>query len=90
MSSGSRAHVRAEVRVAAEVVTIRHIGDSEAIVANVLGRQALADGRERIWLDRLVHRPHNDTMGDAGVCWELGGCYVTELVGPQLTEGGPC
>jgi hypothetical protein len=36
------------------VAVIRREGSSAALVASILGRES-ADGRDTIWLDRLVH-----------------------------------
>lgn len=81
-----KSHVKAVVKAAEGAVSIRTIGDSDAVVANVLGRKTQDDGTETLWLDRLVHRPFNDTIGDGGIHWKLSGCFVTEMTGPYQGE----
>lgn len=54
------------VREGEGVVTIRQRGLSQAVVANVLGEEPCPGGR-LIYLDRLVHRPHETELGEYGV-----------------------
>ena len=73
-------HVDATVKVGDGVVSIRRVGISVATVARLLGRQLSEDGTtESLTLDRLVHRPHEQTIGRDGVLWSLHGAYVSVL-----------
>lgn len=75
-------HVKAEIRVTGGVVVMRRIGESDAVVARILGRSPAADGRETVWVDRLLHRSHEYTVGADGHLWKTTGAFVTELTGP--------
>lgn len=44
------------------VVTVRRKGSTRLTVANILG-QAVADNKTAIYLDRLVHKPHESSLG---------------------------
>jgi|GEM_PF-2135589 len=43
------------IRVGQDAVTIKVKGQNVLRVGTILGRMRLDDGRERIWLDRLLH-----------------------------------
>lgn len=75
-------HLKAEVKVADTVVTIRPTGQSQAMLAKILGRDLDAEGNERIWLDRLLHRHIHKTVGSDTSVWKVNGCYTTVLSGP--------
>jgi len=75
-------HLKADVKVAETVVTIRPTGQSQAMLAKILGRDRDAEGNERIWLDRLLHRHIHQTVGADASVWRVDGCYVTVLTGP--------
>jgi hypothetical protein len=75
-------HLKAEVKVADTVVTIRPTGQSQAMLAKILGRDLDAEGNERIWLDRLLHRHIHVTVGSDSSVWRVAGCFTTVLTGP--------
>lgn len=47
-------------------VSIHRSGKSTITVANVLGK-LVGSGEEHIYLDRLVHQPHETELGEFGV-----------------------
>lgn len=75
-------HLKAEVKVADTVVTIRPTGQSQAMLAKILGRDRDAEGNERIWLDRLLHRRIHETVGSDTSVWRVAGCFTSVLTGP--------
>jgi hypothetical protein len=65
-----------EVSIGDDAVSVRRHGSSTAVVANILGMAVAEDGAPvRIWLDRLVHQPREDRLGD----WEVSGAISTVL-----------
>jgi hypothetical protein len=64
------------VSVGAEMVSIRRKGRTTASVARILGCESDPDGQvRRIYLDRLVHAPHEQRLGE----WQAHGCVSTIL-----------
>jgi hypothetical protein len=61
------------VTIGEGVATIRREGSSVLLTAGILGRES-ENGRDRVYLDRMVHRP-----GESCVGWELHGSYSTIL-----------
>jgi hypothetical protein len=58
------------------VVVIRRTGSSRAVVANILGIDPSdSPTPSRIWLDRLVHRPGEQSF----IGWKVSGAVVTML-----------
>lgn len=56
-------------------------GRSRISVATVLGHEVLPDGCVRVWLDRLIHTPKVEKLGE----WWVSGGYTTILAGrPEL------
>lgn len=56
------------------VVTIHHPGQSDPILARILGDETSC-GWRTLWLDRLVHRPHDSAIG----LWDLSGASTSIL-----------
>ncbi|ULQ48393.1 hypothetical protein JN531_016580 (plasmid) [Flagellatimonas centrodinii] len=72
-------HVSGTVDIVDDIATIRLTRSSEVILARVLGVVVEVDGREAIYLDRLVHRPEH-----ASFCgYEPDGCVSTILRAPR-------
>jgi len=64
------------VEVGESAVTVRKRGSSRVTVAQILGMTRDAAGQpNHIWLDRLVHPPGYDALGD----WQVRGAVCTEL-----------
>jgi hypothetical protein len=56
------------IEVTEELVVIRRNGISQPILANILGMERNEDGSpKRVYLDRLVHSPEENTLGGWGV-----------------------
>lgn len=62
------------IEIQDERAYIEH-SDGQAQYAQILGRATGADGRERVWLDRRVHR--GDESADH---WQITGAVSTVLV----------
>lgn len=67
---------RYEVHVGSDMVSVRRRGEFEFRTAVILGRSRLPDGRERLWLDRLVHGGGPLTLNDS---WAAEGAVSTIL-----------
>lgn len=64
------------VRLGEESVAIRRRGRSTTTVAHILGVDRDEAGEPvRVYLDRLVHRPHEDTLGE----WRVEGAVSSIL-----------
>lgn len=57
------------------LVVVRRKGVSHVTCAQVLGSELTPDGRERLYLDRLVHRPFEEHFEG----WEVSGAISTIL-----------
>lgn len=66
--------IPADVRIGESTATILRQGTSAASEARVLGRETV-DGVERVYLDRLVHAPWEQKLGD----WGCTGAVTTIL-----------
>ncbi len=66
--------IAADVRIGEEVATILRQGTSTASEARVLGRETSGDV-ERVYLDRLVHAPWEQKLGE----WGCTGAVTTIL-----------
>jgi hypothetical protein len=55
---------RISVRIGDKAVTLKLKGVSTLRVGTILGRVRLDDGRERIWVDRLLHEGGPITLSD--------------------------
>jgi len=75
-------HLKAQVRMGQDAVSVRPIGYSDATIAKVLGVTLNDDGTSTYYLDRLVHQNHIDSIGVEGAIWKVEGCFVTEMTGP--------
>lgn len=73
---------RISVTLGDGVVTFRREGVSSVTCAVILGREHGADGAERIYLDRLVHRIGEERFSD----WRVSGAISTIL--ERATEQG--
>lgn len=71
---------RYTVVIGRESVTVRVKGEGALRTATILGRKQLPCGRERIWLDRLVH-PGGPMTVAAGI--ELSGAVSTIVTAPS-------
>lgn len=72
----ARAIDNAEVTLGEGVVVIRRKGVSAPVIANILGMDRDDAGEPaRIYLDRLVHSPAEDTLGG----WSVSGAISTIL-----------
>lgn len=63
------------VSVGEESVAVKRVGQSEPVVADILGTELLADGRRHLVLDRLVHKAKEHSFEG----WHVSGAVVTEL-----------
>ena len=70
---------RYTVLIGRESVTVKVKGEGALRVATILGRKQLPCGRERIWLDRLVH-PGGPMTVPSGI--ELSGAVSTIVTAP--------
>lgn len=69
--------VKAEVRLGETTVTIGRGHNPLAWETyNILGREALSGGKVKVWIDSLVHAPHETSLGGVNVS----GAVVSELV----------
>lgn len=55
-------HEEADIVIGDGVLTIRRKGSSSTAVARILGRSGVGD-EEKIYLDRLIHKPHESELG---------------------------
>lgn len=70
-------NVEATVRVGDGVVSIKRKGVSEIVQANVVSSEAALDGQTtRLWLDRLIHASHEDSIGG----YPVKGAFVSEML----------
>jgi hypothetical protein len=75
--AGSHKATDTKVTVGEKTVTLKRDGQSDLVIANILGRKRNpADGVETLWLDRLVH---TDKEGFVG--WYASGAISTVLTG---------
>lgn len=72
---------RVTVHVGEQAVTLKLKGVSALRVGSILGRTTLEDGRERIWLDRLLHEGGPVTLGN-GIA--LSGAVSTIVTLPPI------
>lgn len=70
---------RISVRVGDTAVTLKLKGVSALRVGTILGRARLEDGRERIWVDRLLHDGGPITLSDGTT---LSGAVSTIVMRP--------
>lgn len=56
-------------------VTLKRPGNTNLVVANILGRETTEGGKLRLWLDRLIHSPFEREF--AG--WEVNGAVSSVL-----------
>lgn len=69
-------NVEADVRIGEGVVSIKRKGSSELVQANVVASDVNDAGTTvKLWLDRLVHAPHETCIGGHAV----NGAFVTEI-----------
>lgn len=68
-----------EIEITEHMVVLRRKGISRPIVANVLGMDRDSVGSpKRVFLDRLVHSPNEDVLGD----WKVSGAISSILEAP--------
>jgi hypothetical protein len=70
------------VGVGSEQVTVAHRGGACVVTASILGMDGPAEAPERIYLDRLVHRPDQTQLGP----WRVEGAISTILVAPNRSS----
>ncbi len=69
-------YVEADVRIGEGTVSIKRKGSSQLVQANVVASDVNEDGSTiKLWLDRLVHAPHETCIGGHAV----NGAFVTEI-----------
>jgi hypothetical protein len=69
-------NVEADVRIGEGVITIKRKGSSELVQAKVVASDVNEAGTTvKLWLDRLVHAPHETNIGGHAV----DGAFVTEI-----------
>lgn len=57
-------------------VTLRRSSRSDVIIARILGTEGPEHAPDRIILDRLIHEPHESSIGS----WTVRGAITTELL----------
>lgn len=57
------------------VVVVRRSGSSQATIAKILGMEPAGGNPQRLFLDRIVHRPGESEF----VGWRVSGAVVTML-----------
>lgn len=67
------------LKVGDDAVTLISPSSTSLAVIPVLGR-TIAHGIETLYLDRLIHEPHHDSIED----WSVSGAIVTQLSRPAL------
>jgi len=73
-------HEQAEITIGTDQVVIRRPGISTVEIAGILDiRHSIAGTPIRIVLDRRVHGPKIDTLGE----WRVSGAVVSVLVWPD-------
>ena len=55
-----------DVSIGTTAIKIKRKGQSEIVTANILG-QTVEDSHQCLYLDRLVHAPHEQTLGEYSV-----------------------
>ena len=80
------------------VLTLRRRGISEYVVCKVLGWE-WAEGKLRVWIDKLIHGRHEFEIEDGERVWKVAGAWVSvlslgcdETAGAELMSGrvGAC
>jgi len=63
-----------KITVGKDVVTVKRSGSSKLIVANILGHETDAEGSLILYVDRLVHAPHESELGEYKVFGAISTC----------------
>ena len=63
-----------EVVDAGDTLVVKYRGRSAPVVAKILGRE-LTDAHETLWIDRLLHEPGQQKLGE----WEVSGAISSIL-----------
>jgi hypothetical protein len=68
-----------DVTVGDGVVIVKRKGSTGTAVANILGSEEV-DNTKRIYVDRLIHKPYESTMG----AFNVSGAISTILTQPMM------